>query len=137
MLPVMRNPFRLLAAAGLAALLAACQSAPAATPADPGAACVEAVDGVVEMSADNLEFSTDCIRVPADEPFTIEFTNLEDQPHNVQVFRDESKNEELVRGEIITGPNATDTIEVQALPAGEYYFDCLVHPEMNGSIIAE
>ena len=30
----------------------------------------------------------------------------------------------------------TVTYNVPALPAGEYYFDCEVHPEMNGSVTA-
>jgi plastocyanin len=123
---------RRLIAALLAALLAGC----AAAGPSPASNCVTADHGLVRLSADDLLFSADCIRVPAGEPFAIEFTNLEDQPHNVQLFRDATKSEELARGEIITGPNAVSTLAVQPLRAGQYYFDCLVHPAMKGILIA-
>lgn len=117
---------------GAAVLFGAC-GAPGPTP----LTCVTAVDGLVALSADDLAFGANCIRVSAGEPFEIEFTNHEGLPHNVELFRDPSKREELARGEIITGPNADSVLEVQPLPAGEYYFDCVVHPAMNGVLIAE
>lgn len=124
---------RPLVAALLAGLLAGCAAAGPSS----GSTCIAARDGLVRLAADNLQFSADCIRVPAGEPFAIEFTNLEGEAHNVQIFRDASKDEELARGEIITGPNAVSTLAVQPLRAGQYYFDCLVHPAMNGILIAE
>jgi plastocyanin len=122
----------------LALVLTACGTSPTPTPdAGPVGECAVPVNGIVHISADDLEFSHDCIRVPADEPFAIELTNNESQVHNVEIFSDESKTEELARGELITGPNATTTLQAPALTAGDYYFDCLVHPAMNGTLIAE
>src|SRR5918994_646961 len=44
---------------------------------------------------------------------------------------DNSLSEAFFQGEIVTGP-ATLQYEVPPLPAGEYYFHCDVHPNMNG-----
>jgi len=62
--------------------------------------------------------------------------NLESQPHNVAVDTEEG-GDEIVTGEVITGPDAETTITVPALEPGEYYFMCDVHPEMNGTIVVE
>ena len=38
------------------------------------------------------------------------------------------------RGELITGPDEIQ-YEIPALDAGEYYFLCIVHPTMNGTVV--
>jgi plastocyanin len=117
--------------------LAACSGGGEATPsaAAPSGDCATAdADNNVDMSADGLAFSASCIEVPADTAFTITFENKEDVPHNIAIFSDSSKSDDLFKGEIVTG--TTVTYNVPALPAGEYYFDCEVHPEMNGSVTA-
>jgi plastocyanin len=120
----------------LALLLAACaEDAPPAAPGPDNGA--PPADGTIAVSSDNLAFDTDRIVAPAGEPITIEFTNHENQPHNIAVYTDSSKSEELFRGEIITGPDASVTYEIDALEPGEYYFDCTVHPDMNGSFVVE
>ena len=127
---------RFLSALVLVGLLAACSGAASATPA-ASATCTKAdADNVVQLSADDLAFSATCIEVAAGEPITIEFTNLEAQAHNVAVYQDSTKATEVVRGEIVTGPDASITYEVPALEAGDHYFDCTVHPAMQGTLRA-
>jgi plastocyanin len=125
---------------GLAFVLAACSGngdgSPAASGGTSGGATVTVENGNVDLSADNLEFSASVIEAPAGEEFTITLTNLESQPHNVAVLTEEG-GDEVVRGEVITGPDAETTITVPALEPGEYYFLCDVHPEMNGTIVVE
>ena len=99
-------------------------------------ATVSVVDGNVDLSADDLEFSANVIQAPAGEAFTITFTNLETQPHNVAVLTEEG-GDEIVRGEVLTEEGAEDVVEVPALEPGEYYFLCDIHPEMNGVIVVE
>jgi len=125
----------LVAALALAACEAGGSFTPLPTGAEPPADCARAEGGVIELSADNLEFDAPCLVAPSGEPFTIHFTNLENQPHNVAVYEDESKADEHFRGEpVITGPDAEVDYEVPALDAGEYYFDCTVHPAMSGAL---
>ena len=49
------------------------------------------------------------------------------------IYRDESLDEVLFRGDLVTGPAKVD-YDVPALPAGTYYFQCDVHPSMNGTV---
>lgn len=101
-----------------------------------GGGTVAVVDGNVDLSADNLEFDASVIEAPAGEEFTITFTNLEAQPHNV-VIQVEEGGEKIASTEILTGPDATEVLTVPALEPGEYYFLCEVHPDMNGVIVVE
>lgn len=92
-------------------------------------------DGVITISAQNLEFSAPCMVANAGEPFTIHFENLEGVPHDVAVYTDSSKDNEVMRGDPITGPNQSKDYEVPAMEAGQAYFDCTIHPaDMNGTL---
>ena len=125
---------------GLALALVACgggdDPSPAASDDSSAGGTVAVVDGNVDLSADDLQFDANVIEAPAGEEFTITFTNLESQPHNVAVDTEEG-GDEIVTGEVITGPDATTTITVPALDPGEYFFVCDVHPDMNGTIVVE
>jgi VCBS repeat-containing protein len=90
-------------------------------------------DGAVEMSADNLEFDVQTIEATAGEAFTITFTNNDSAPHNVAIYTEEG-GDAIVQGEIINGGESIE-IEVPAQEAGEYYFMCDVHPDMNGTVV--
>lgn len=119
----------------LAFALGACSAAePNTDDAGPGGTAA-VTNGIVELSADDLEFDASVIEAPAGEPFTIVFTNLETEPHNVAIFVSEG-GESIVAGNII-GEGETDEVEVEGLAAGTYYFRCDVHPEMEGSIVVE
>lgn len=139
--PALRRGATLSVTLGLAIALAACgggDESPAASGGggDTGGGTVAVVDGNVDLSANNLEFDASVIEAPAGEEFTITFTNMESQPHNVAVDMEEG-GDEIVTGEVITGPDATTTITVPALEPGEYYFVCDVHTNMNGTIVVE
>ena len=125
---------------GLSAVLAACggstTSSAGATDGASGGGTVAVVDGNVELSANNLEFDASVIEAPAGEAFTITFTNLEPVPHNVAVDTEEG-GDEIVTGDVITGPDATTAISVPALEPGTDYFVCDIHPGMNGTIVVE
>jgi plastocyanin len=125
-------------AALLAALiigLAACSSGGGnGGSACPGTGTATVVGGEVAICADDLVFDADTIEAPAGEEFTITLTNAESQPHNVSIYTEEG-GEEIVTGEVITGPDATTQVVVPALDAGTYYFRCDVHPEMEGTVV--
>lgn len=131
----------ILASLTLTVVLAACSSSsPGWTPlpsgAEPPDACARPnADGVIEISADDLKFSAPCMVARADEAFVIRFTNDEAAAHNVALHADRSKATTRLNGDVITGPDKAIDYAVEALPAGDYYFDCIVHPaEMNGSL---
>lgn len=89
---------------------------------------------VIKISAQNVAFSTNKLEVPAGQPFIIEFENKEAVQHDVAIY-DGSTN--LFRGEIFGGPR-TVRYTVPALKAGEYKFQCDVHPTaMFGTIVAK
>ena len=132
----MRARFGAILSLSLVLVLAACGGSATSDPGgdNTGGGTVAVTDGVVELSADNLEFDASTIEAPADTPFTILFTNLEAQPHNVAVYTEEG-GEEIAVGEVLTEEGATDEVAVEGLAAGTYYFRCDVHPDMEGTIV--
>ena len=88
----------------------------------------------MSVAASNIAFDTDCLAAPAGQGFTIQFDN-EDAgiPHNVGIYT-AAQGEELFAGDLITGP-ATGTYDVPALDQGQFYFQCDVHPNMNGTFV--
>lgn len=130
---------RLLPAATLlVVVLGACSTGPSTTPlpsgAEPPSDCVRVEGGVINITAENLAFSAPCMVANAGEAFTIHFTNNDSMPHDVAIYNDSSKANEIMRGEIQTGQGEID-YDVDALDAGEYYFDCTIHPaDMNGTL---
>ncbi len=102
------------------------------SPAGGGGACTPS-GTTVQITAKNLQFDKRCLAAPANQAFTIQFSNQDaGVPHNVSVFRDRSGGEPLVEGEIVTGVTET-TYDGPALEAGDYFFVCEVHPPMNGT----
>jgi plastocyanin len=103
----------------------------------PGSGDTVAVaDGDVALCADDLVFDASTIEAPVGDEFTITFTNAESQPHNVAVYTEEG-GEEIVIGDIITGPSVTNQVVVPALDPGTYYYRCDLHPEMEWTIVVE
>lgn len=97
---------------------------------------IEAVEGGggLTVSARNLAFDTEVIELPADTPATLTFDNADPgQQHNISIYPGPDLGEPLFEGELIAAP---DTIEypIPPQPAGEYYFRCDIHPDMNGTV---
>jgi plastocyanin len=93
---------------------------------------------MLNITAQAVEFDMDTITVPAGANVTMAFDNRDEGvPHNVAVYTDPSMAEEIFVGEIITGPaEITYTFTAPEEP-GTYYFQCDVHPSMNGDFIVE
>lgn len=90
-------------------------------------------DADATIAARNNAFTEDVLSLPADERSTIAFENEDTEPHNVAIARDESFEEVLFRGKVVTGPT-TVTYRVPSLDAGTYAFRCDVHPtQMTGT----
>ena len=131
----MRRVTTALAASLIGAVLVACAGSDGNGDGATAAPATQSPDGVVTVSSDNLQFSTDQIIVAAGEAFTIEYTNEESAAHNITIYTDESMTEAIFVGDVINGPDEI-TYEIPALEPGEYYFQCDIHPDMNGTVTA-
>jgi plastocyanin len=103
-------------------------------PGGPGGTGPGGPGGGVTVAAQNIAFDTSTIQLEP-VPTTITFENRDaGVQHNIAIYSDSSLGEELFNGELVTGPTTVD-YAVPALPAGEHYFQCNVHPNMNGSVV--
>jgi plastocyanin len=91
------------------------------------------VDGAVEISAADLEFNVTTIEATAGEAFTITLVNNDSAPHNISIYTEEGGTA-LELGPTAEGGQTVET-DVEALEPGTYYFQCDIHPEMNGTIV--
>ena len=124
----MKRIVPLLALAVLAVVMAACSgsaspAAPSASP-DPNA---------IQLSANNLKFSTDSLSAAADKAFQIQFNNQEGAPHNVAIYKDQGASQKVFAQDPFGGPK-TVTYQVGPLAAGTYFFRCDVHTDMKGTL---
>ena len=93
------------------------------------------MEGAVLIEAENVHFKPTQVDVPADEPFQIDFRNLDGGTlHNVAI--EDAAGDTIFRGQAFTG-DAQQLYDIPALPAGIYSFVCSVHPEMTGSMTAK
>lgn len=88
---------------------------------------------VIELTAAQLAFSTDRIEVPAGKPFVIRLVNEDTVPHDVAIY---AGADELFNGTDLAG-GGTIEYQVPALEAGTYDFLCTIHPNMNGTLVAQ
>ena len=115
-------------------LLAACSSGTSNASLKQMATCT-ASGTSLRLVANNLQFNRNCLAVGANQPFTITLVNQENGvPHNVSIYPSGQGGTALFKGGIVTGVQTT-VYRVQALPAGTYYFQCDVHPDMNGALV--
>ena len=90
--------------------------------------------GSVSVTAEGMRFDTSQIQLPANTASTITLTNKDaGVTHNIAIYSDSSRATNLFRGQIVSGP-ATVTYSIPPLAPGTYYFQCDVHPTMNGTV---
>lgn len=114
----------------LAILVTACSSSSAATnpSVDPAAADVTVISR-------DMAFDQDTITIAAGSAWSLQLVNEDSAPHNVAIYTDESAGESLFVGELIS--STTIVYQVPALEPGTYFFQCDLHPEMNGTLVVE
>ena len=104
--------------------------------AEGGATCTANGTALAITASDN-KFDKDCMAVPADQAFTIEFDNQDNGlPHNVSLYDTAGGDKKtLYQGELTYGPKKI-TYQVPAQAAGKYEFICDPHSEfMKGAFI--
>lgn len=101
------------------------------------AAAEEGGGSGLNVSAVDLQFSSDEISLPAGEEAEIAFANEDASSiqHNIAIYEEEGGADVFV-GEVIPGGQST-TYSVPALDQGELYFQCDIHPGMNGTVTVQ
>ncbi len=91
--------------------------------------------GGLTVVAENTEFDTTEIDLPADTEGTLTLDNKDPFAHNLAIYQDDSASgAPLFTFEPFSGP-AAKTFPVPAIPEGEYYFHCDIHPTMQGTVV--
>jgi plastocyanin len=90
----------------------------------------------VKLVAKAIAFDVGKLELPAGKKVSIEFDNADTGvPHNFSILDSPDGKTVVFRSTIITGPKK-ETYSFDAPPAGEYYFQCDVHPaQMNGTVL--
>jgi plastocyanin len=91
--------------------------------------------------AKNLAFDKRSLTAPAGGQITVTLDNQDaGVQHNISFYKSKSQTSapltQGARGNLITGP-AKEDIKFAAPPPGNYYFQCDVHPDMNGSFVVK
>lgn len=102
-----------------------------------GEEAAAAAEGL-EIGAESVAFNTTEIELVAGEETTVEFTNSDSSSvqHNIAIYADDSAKQDLFEGEVIPGGESI-TYDIPPLKKGEYYFQCDLHPSMNGTVKVE
>ena len=110
------------------------EPAPAAPPAENEGGGGE---GGVTVVAENVQFDTDTIDLQAQQEASIQFVNEDSVQHNISIYETpedaDSQANAIFTGDLITASETTYTFD--APPAGEYVFQCDVHPAMSGDVV--
>jgi plastocyanin len=88
-------------------------------------------------SAENsLAFNTDTLNASAGAQMTVTYTNDSSVPHNWHLYAGADANaQSIAETPIKVGPQDVETIQFTApSQTGQYYFQCDVHPFMNGHL---
>jgi plastocyanin len=89
----------------------------------------------LKLTAFDNKFDKNCLAAPANQNFTIDFSNLDRGiPHNVAIYEDQTARKNYFKGELVDGPGKT-TYSVPGLQGGTFFFRCDPHPEMNGTFV--
>lgn len=88
----------------------------------------------VSITAKGIAFAKNEISLKAGVENKVQLDNQDNGvQHNIAIYTDESLSKVLFKGELIAGSKKV-TYFVPALPPGNYYFHCDVHPNMNGTV---
>ena len=93
----------------------------------------------IDLVAQNIAFDKNSITVKAGSMVTINFNNMDPGiPHNFAAYTDQSANQVIFKGDIITGPATTAYTFTAPSSPGTYFFRCDVHPAtMTGQFIVQ
>jgi cytochrome c oxidase subunit II len=90
----------------------------------------------LSLVAHNISWNQYCLAVPANTPFTVSIENQDlGIEHNFSIYDSFFEEKTYFKAPKITGVSS-ETVNVEGLPPGHYYFQCDVHgPAMSGAFI--
>jgi plastocyanin len=91
--------------------------------------------GTTELVAAGTAFDTDTLTLAAQGETVIHFVNEDSVPHNLAIYEEEG-GPEIFSGELVTSADVEYSIPGPGEPL-EAYFQCDVHPNMNGTATFE
>ena len=105
-------------------------------PVDGGGECGADGEILLDIVASGVAWDTSCLVAPAGEAFTVNVDNQDAGiPHNFDLLTEEG-GDEIGKTAVEPGP-VQQTLDVDALDAGEYFYVCDVHPTtMTGTLVA-
>lgn len=89
-------------------------------------------EAATELSvvARTLRFDTNCLAVPADEPFSVRFANRDSAEHDFAIS--DAAGAPVFKSDTLAGGEEA-TYQLDGLAAGDYVFFCQIHPaQMTG-----
>jgi plastocyanin len=94
----------------------------------------------VALVAQSVQFDTESITLPARADVTVSLDNRDSVAHNLSIYANEAdgqaQTDPIFDGADVAG-GASTVYDFTAPPKGEYYFQCDLHPAMNGTVTAE
>jgi cytochrome c oxidase subunit II len=90
----------------------------------------------LSLVAHDISWNQYCLAVPANQAFTVNIDNQDAGiQHNFSIYDSFFEKKTYFVSPKLLGP-ATETLQVQGLPPGHYYFQCDVHgPAMSGAFV--
>lgn len=96
--------------------------------------------GGLTVVAANIAFESDTLALKAGAANEVTLDNQDSAEHNISIYASPedgtSLTDPLFEGDIIPGGESI-TYAIEGLEAGEAYFQCDVHPNMNGTVTIE
>jgi plastocyanin len=94
----------------------------------------------IAITAESLAFDAQEIQVPAREQVSVTLDNKDTAPHDFAIYRSEedatAQQDALFTGDQVA-PGTEANYEFRSPPKGDYYFQCNIHPTMNGDVVVQ
>lgn len=89
----------------------------------------------VTLIGKNISWDLSALYFEANKKITVTVDNQDQAPHNFAIFTDPNRQlGEIFTPKQDTQPGTKVDYAVQPLKAGTYYFECFIHPSMNGKV---
>ena len=87
----------------------------------------------VLMCTHHNKFNTDQIRFEAGEATKLRLLNHDEASHNVSLYRTSSFDRAIFEGEFVPGGDSA-VYRIKPMNKGRYFFQCDIHPIMDGTV---